>query len=131
MKEGCLNKYISTFQDLATRAGIDLSAPNTMNTLLHMASKVHLPLIASNKTIPRTSHNGFKAHSRTIVAGLKFNHLRTTLHSSRCVAALTHSLGTTTTTTAEGNQASNEFPFVILMPWMSMLFIRPPLKLIK
>ena len=32
MKEGRLDEYISTFQDLATCAGMDLSAPNTMNT---------------------------------------------------------------------------------------------------
>ena len=32
MTEGRLNEYISNFQDLATCAGMDLSAPNTMNT---------------------------------------------------------------------------------------------------
>ena len=31
MTEGRLNEYISNFQDLAMRAGMDLSAPNTMN----------------------------------------------------------------------------------------------------
>ena len=32
MTEGCLDEYISNFQDLAMCAGMDLSAPNTMNT---------------------------------------------------------------------------------------------------
>ena len=32
MTEGRLDEYISNFQDLAMRAGMDLSAPNTMNT---------------------------------------------------------------------------------------------------
>ena len=32
MTKGRLNEYISNFQDLAMRAGMDLSAPNTMNT---------------------------------------------------------------------------------------------------
>ena len=32
MTEGRLDEYVSNFQDLAARAGMDLSAPNTMNT---------------------------------------------------------------------------------------------------
>ena len=32
MTEGHLDEYISNFQDLTTCAGMDLSAPNTMNT---------------------------------------------------------------------------------------------------
>ena len=32
MTEGRLDEYISNFQDLTARAGMDLSAPNTMNT---------------------------------------------------------------------------------------------------
>ena len=32
MTEGCLDEYVSNFQDLAARMRMDLSAPNTMNT---------------------------------------------------------------------------------------------------